>query len=533
MKTYHNKKVFTIFILISLIISSCSKDFLDETAYTDVTLDFIYTTPEGLDAAMVSLYNVHRSFISNNQHNSYRALVLPVKSDLAVVRVGEIGLFAWLRWGHSPYAYQGSLVHSFWKHYYKIIDRSNAIIKGAELSNEVSEEMKILLSEARVLRAEAYFTLYRMFNNIYVTTEPTSPDNAFEKIKDKSSEEEIFELIKSDLNYAEQHLPWTNTPGRVNLAMAKHINAKVSMWNQDWQGAINKTEDIFNSGFYSLMDNPADIFDGINNYGPRSSGAVNNETIFNFQFSNPTIGGGIKTMVNWNFTANYGLVRGATYSRDFGGRGAGWVFPNQYLLSLYDENDLRTKDIYFRLKFYFNDQPNLPAGVSVGDEITNPVPFSSQWYQRLHPSCLKYQPFNSSNWDPNVGASQANFIVYRLAETYLIAAEAYMRLNGNSDSNALGYLNSIRTRSGVSPLNYVDQEVILDERARELAFEGQRWYTLKRMGILYDRIVKYAGNDDYKNEARTRMQPHYVNFPIPQNQLDLMDPAYPQNDGYE
>ena len=120
-------------------------------------------------------------------------------------------------------------------------------------------------------------------------------------------------------------------------------------------------------------------------------------------------------MINWNFTANYGLVRGATYSRDFGGRGAGWVFPNQYLLSLYDENDLRTKDIYFRLKFYFNDQSNLPAGVSVGDEITNPVPFSSQWYQRLHPSCLKYQPFNSSNWDPNVGASQANFIVYRLS----------------------------------------------------------------------------------------------------------------------
>ena len=120
MKTYHNKKVFTIFILISLIISSCSKDFLDETAYTDVTLDFIYTTPEGLDAAMVSLYNVHRSFISNNQHNSYRALVLPVKSDLAVVRVGEIGLFAWLRLGLAYLSRKfGSL---FLKHYYKIID---------------------------------------------------------------------------------------------------------------------------------------------------------------------------------------------------------------------------------------------------------------------------------------------------------------------------------------------------------------------------------------------------------------------------
>ena len=107
-----------------------------------------------------------------------------------------------------------------------------------------------------------------------------------------------------------------------------------------------------------------------------------------------------------------------------------------------------------------------------------------------------------------------------------------MILNGNNDQNAINYLNRIRTRAGVDTLNFIDQNTVLEERARELSFEGQRWYTLKRMGVLFERITQFAGNDGYKDAARENMQPHYVNFPIPSDQLDLMGPDYPQNDGY-
>ncbi len=522
--------ILNIFLLINF---SCGKDFLDETAYTDVTLDYIYTTPEGLNAALVGLYQVHRSLYNSNFGESQRAIIMAAKSDLTVVRAGQIALWAQLRWGHSPDGYQGQLLHAFWKHYYKVIDRSNAIIKNAELSEDLNDEMRILLSEAKVLRAEAYFTLFRMFNNIYVTTEPTSPENAFNKINEKSSENEIFELIESDLEYAEKYLDWVNTPGKVNLAMAKHLYAKVSMWQSNWEKAIIKSEDIINSGFYSLMASPKYVFDGINNYGARSITPPNRETIFNLQFSNPNIGGGIKTLINWNYITNYGQIRGAKYDRNYGGRGAGWVYPNQYMLSLFEDDDLRIDNAYFRTKYYYNDKPNLPAGKSLGDEITIPFEFTNFWYQRRHPTCLKFSPNkNDLDWDPNVGVSQANFIIYRLAETYLIASEAYMRLNGNNDQNAINYLNRIRTRAGVDTLNFIDQNTVLEERARELSFEGQRWYTLKRMGVLFERITQFAGNDGYKDAARENMQPHYINFPIPSDQLDLMGPDYPQNDGY-
>ena len=107
-----------------------------------------------------------------------------------------------------------------------------------------------------------------------------------------------------------------------------------------------------------------------------------------------------------------------------------------------------------------------------------------------------------------------------------------MRMNGNGDAKALQYINANRNRAGIAPLSYVDQTEILNERARELAFEGQRWYTLKRMGMLYNQITLYAGDDGYKDEARDNMQLHFINLPIPQDELDLLGSNYPQNDGY-
>jgi hypothetical protein len=121
-------------------------------------------------------------------------------------------------------------------------------------------------------------------------------------------------------------------------------------------------------------------------------------------------------------------------------------------------------------------------------------------------------------------------MVYRLAETYLIAAEANFRINGGG----LSFLNAIRTRANAAPVGAINQQVILDERARELAFEGQRFFTLKRMGlsILSSQITNYAGDTHYKPDARNNWNDKYFHFPIPTNDLSLLGPNYPQNAGY-
>ena len=71
-------------------------------------------------------------------------------------------------------------------------------------------------------------------------------------------------------------------------------------------------------------------------------------------------------------------------------------------------------------------------------------------------------------------------MIYRLAETYLIGAEAHLE---SEIAKALEYLNQVRSRSGIPTVTSATIENIFQERARELAFEGQRWYSLKRTFI--------------------------------------------------
>jgi hypothetical protein len=139
--------------------------------------------------------------------------------------------------------------------------------------------------------------------------------------------------------------------------------------------------------------------------------------------------------------------------------------------------------------------------------------------------------------DPTDRMHFKNVMIYRLAETYLIGAEAHLEL-GNTAA-ALQYLNAVRQRAGISPAASISLETIFEERARELAFEGQRWYSLKRRGLLYDYLMDHM-NSDLLNEYYARnhvnplevYQPHMVNLPIPQGVLDLLGASYPQNDGY-
>jgi hypothetical protein len=533
MKIYTFKISISI-LVIALMFASCSDDFLKDELLSDTSVDFLYTTPEGLESAVVGLYTLNRQIYEDNSLNGAYPLILQAKSDLGVGITGEISLYSRLLWGASLGDFgTESGINKYWVHFYKIVDRSNAIIQAAETLEDIDEARRNqILAEAKCMRANSFFTLYRLFNNIFVTTEPTTPENAFDVPGDKSSREEIFALLKSDLDFAIDNLAYTNPQfGRFTQGAARHIRAKVAMWEEDWPEAASQADSIINSGAYSLVPTTAEVFAGDINHS---------ETIFAALFERETIGGGSEHILNWNIVSASAEAPGVVQSVTNGGAGVGFLSLNDYAINLLNEDpdDDRKNGTYYIFEYLYNDEETLPEGKNIGDPldlyVNDPTDQNEfmLYYRRQNPGVIKFLDEDAEPTDRN---HYKNIMVYRLAETYLIGAEAHMML-GNSPL-ALDYLNTVRNRANAASKTDIDLQTILDERARELAFEGQRWYTLKRTGKLFEFLLDHMNNDNM-NESYPEGNPKEIlreymeNWPIPPQQIDLLGPSYPQNDGY-
>ncbi len=516
-----------ILLICVLLFSTSCDEFLEEELSTVIDANYIYTTEEGLKSGVVSLYKFNRELYETGRHEWYSPIMMASRSDLAFNRAGVLSLFGRYIWGVSASGYQGFLMSTYWKHYYKITSNATAIINAAETLEGIDEDVRnTIIAEAKFMRANSYFMLYRMFNNIFVNTETTTVDNAFNLVENRSTDQEIFALLNSDLSFAIANLEWSSQFGRVTKGTAMHVKAKVAMWQGDWTEAKTQAESLINEGPHSLAASTADVFNGDLN---------SPEQLFTIQYNEDIPGGSKTSMINFNFIPRYEKENDFSDLRsEYGGKGGGFLMPNNYLLGLLaeDANDDRDDNNYFRLKYYYSSGPNTGLEIDLWEPTTdgnNPSPTNNQYYERIHPSCLK---FVEEGNDPATQFQISNIMVYRLAETYLIAAEANMMLGDNG--TAMAHVNTVRTRAGAADIVTVDQQAILDERARELAFEGQRFFTLKRMGIqvLSHQITTYAGDEFYKSEPRTNWKDHFINFPIAQIDLDNLGLSYPQNDGY-
>ncbi|MDC6384965.1 RagB/SusD family nutrient uptake outer membrane protein [Flagellimonas taeanensis] len=515
------------------IFTSCEKDLLQDELLSDTSVDFLYTTPEGLESAVVGLYSLNRNIYQDLSLNGTYPLILQAKSDLGVGITGEVSLYSRLLWGASLGDYgTTSGINAHWVHNYRIVDRANAVIRGAENLEDIDEDRKNqILAEAKCMRANAFFTLYRLFNNIFITTEPTTPENAFDVPQDKSSVEEIFALLRSDLDFAIEHLDYNPEQfGRWGQGAARHLRAKVALWEEDWAEAAAQADAVITSGNHSLVATE-EVFAGELNHS---------ETLFAINFERETIGGGSQHIMSWNMVSSYADAPGLIQSVENGGAGAGFISLNQYMIDLLNEDpdDKRKNNTYYIFEYAYNDETALPPGKQLGDPLdlyenseTDQNEFML-YYRRQNPGVLK---FFDETVEPTDRNHYKNIMIYRLAETYLVGAEAHMMLNNTP--KALEYLNKVRERANTDPVNTIDLQAILDEEARELAFEGQRWFTLKRTGKLYEFLLDHMNNDNMnesypEGNPKVLLREYMQNWPIPQQQMDLLGPSYPQNDGY-
>ncbi len=531
------KEISLFIILLAFLFAGC-EEYLKEENPSEVTTDFLYTTADGLQAAVNGLYTIERSQVSESECNYFALIMGDGGTDIDFDRASEQDM---ARYMPMPMDLTTKAsVRSWWQKWYRIIERSNSIITFGEQADIPESQKMGDLREAYVYRAYAYFWLVRKFDNLWLNTEPTTYQNVDGRTFGVANQADVYALIISDLDKAIQYYgtDWTVVPGRFNQGVARLLRADVALWQEDYQTAQTQAVKIIDQGIFSL-EVPENVFTKDNRRNNTK------ESMYVMQFDQFAPGGGPYHRLSLIFTSQYRLVPGCIVAKEFGGYGWARIHPNPYLLSLYDSKNDKRWNAWWQHYYTYNnpDYDFSKFKYHFGDTIKlndNSQLQGDNYYKNATVSCKKY-------WDwvkePLVTQPYNNVYMFRYPHVFLIASEAYMRLGDNT--KALFYINKIRENRilATAPnrlLTSINEDILLDEYARELAFEGQRWFLLKRVGKLVERVQLYGGMSEFRTvkapnalyyACRTNIKSWHVRWPIPQLERDAMG-GFPQNPGY-
>jgi starch-binding outer membrane protein, SusD/RagB family len=433
-----------------------------------------------------------------------------VPSDEAVIGWGDPGLPALNN--HSWDATNSMVVAMYYRVYFQIVlaneflrqttlDQLNARGVGTTLKTTIQQYR----AEARFLRALAYAHGMDFFGAIPLTTE----DNTIGSIPAQVSRDSIYNYVVSELTAIRDSLPpvagnyGRATPAAANMLLAEvYLNAGVYTGTTHYDLALNAAAAAIGGG-YTLAPVFRNNFTSDNNLSP--------EIIFSAveDGTHTQTWGGMTFLVH---AGCGGSMSASTYGMDYCWGG------------------YRIKQQAYRL---------FGAGDSRG---------SFFWTTGQTDSVISIGSFNSGIAAPKFtnktstggnGSQQTmidtDFPIFRLAEAYLIYAEANLRGGGGSPATALGYMNALRERAygdathDWASMSAITLDTILAERGRELLFEAKRRTDLIRFG-------KFSGGSylwAWKGNAPggVSIAATFDLYPLPANEL-AANPTLVQNPGY-
>ena len=126
-----------------------------------------------------------------------------------------------------------------------------------------------------------------------------------------------------------------------------------------------------------------------------------------------------------------------------------------------------------------------------------------------------------------------NFMAVRYTDILLLKAECVLNgATGSQVTDVDAVVNQVRTRAGQTPLVGVTKAQLLDERRREFAAEGTRWFDLQRSGNLLTIMNAWIATEDAVKKKMNPVIANYILYPVPQTQMDAAPGLYTQNPGY-
>lgn len=360
-----------------------------------------------------------------------------------------------------------------WDGFYKVINICNNVLAKAPGVRNVDvnfteEKYHHYMAEAYTIRALCYFYLIRSFGDVPYVSEPSDSEQKNYMVPQNSADSILTCLISDMETYA---LPWSaedwDTPehshGRITTNAVRALLADMYLW---------KASDINNADAAGDYQKCIDYCDDI--LGDENSTLVFSEwqDMYNDVFYE---GNATESIFELNFRTN-GLANTST-STLYGNTSKGSTAhfnPTTNLYNQFGDDDARR---YQYLQLNYVSSSGTPTVSS----------YKIFKYEGMRPA----SDFGSSDYSYRGTSSYANWIVYRLADVYLMKAEALAQIAKESNNEAMAeqavhLCNVLYTRANqdldsLSITQVSDAEdIVLEERRRELCFEGKRWYDLLR-----------------------------------------------------
>lgn len=381
----------------------------------------------------------------------------------------------------------GFITDATWNAGYAVIYAANAVIGGiaASTSGDLHEPVrKVLTAEAKCIRALCYFYLVNFYGDVPIVSTTEYSDAA---LIARSSTQQVYEFIIADLKEAEAALPedYSTSGGeriRVNKWAAAALLAKAYLFNGNYPEAVAAAGRVIgNSGLYGLERNLDSVF--LKN---------SREAIFQFKQNTSDVSLGNATD-DGHALLPFSLTSPAI----------GYCLSNE-LLGAFDPSDKR-RDRWV-------DSIVVAAGSRM-DTFFYAAKYKTGQYNRVR------------NAVPT-----EYYMLLRLAEMYLVRADANARASAAQPAAAVEDLNTIRARAGLPALpSSLSGEALLAAVAREWQTEffcekGQRWFNLKRTGKARSVLSAIPAKQPWAGDEQ-------LLYPIPPKDINF-NPRLKQNPGY-
>ena len=531
-------------LLLLTLVFGC-QDFLTEENPGNVTIEN-YTTQEGYEGLINATYASLREVYAPTPY------MFTAGTDLFFGAHQEVPLGLATYQTLTP---SSSPVKEFFETLYQTIQIANIALEYADLTEEF-DQLPVRVAEAQTIRAFYYFLLVQHFGDVSLVTDMVkTPVTHF----DRRPANEVYQFIIDELESAIEALPNEQGDfGRVTKRAAQHLLAKVYLTRgyeeygseSDFSTAASLADEAIGGQGLNLTFNELFAF----------GNDKNEEILWSVQYAEGSTQTGLQH--NWDYP--WGPL---AQDSDDGVNKKNVLHPTEYLLTLFSDADSRFEGTFLNIRTtpyagWILDPENSPVVYyypRTQDQLAdtanwraeNPetrsetviVPVGPSWWDGLNqesfPSLRKFDRLRNSEM-------QYTHDIYlaRLGETYLIAAEAYFQ--ANDPEEAAERINEVRQRAAMPGQEAamtidaadVDIDLILDERARELAGEGHRWLDLKRTGKLIEYTQMH--NPEIRGIFDSGTNPFVgkngnlkILRPIPLSAIALDDGNYPQNPAYD